>query len=444
MKRREALFRFIQRTSNRFDARFTASGKILLLAIVVSFIFALDPRQTLAYQLTAVLLAIFTVALIGVLLPRISLDIQRRLPQFLVVGVPSEYAVELTNAKNADCSSLSIRDYLASEKTLGFNYRADGAASSLNWYERTIGFMPWLAEQRRRAGAKAQPSESIDLMGHQRRTVKIPITALRRGVLDFDRVEIRQTETLGVLRAVKTRNIGDRLIALPPKVPLPKITWRSKRQLRRGGINLASAVGDSQEFIGLRDYRPGDPLRQIHWRSFAKLGTPVVKEHQDEYFEHHALVLDNGIAAGQERLFEAAVSVAASFVDTKIPADSLLDLVLVGEKVWRHSLGRGAGDKSQLLEQLALVQANHDGRDKLTAEHIFEVLQHCGTVVFICCQWDQGVNQLVEKLAQHSISVLPIQVVEKRSSEGRHYQIEATRLSQQLPEIVSQHNHAQR
>ena len=44
--------------------------------------------------------------------------------------------------------------------------------------------------------------------------------------------------------------------------------------------------------MSLRDYRPGDPLQRIHWKSFARTGDPVVREYQDEFFERHALILD--------------------------------------------------------------------------------------------------------------------------------------------------------
>jgi len=82
------------------------------------------------------------------------------------------------------------------------------------------------------------------------------------------------------------------------------------------GVALASNVGQSEEFVSLRDYRRGDPLRHIHWRSWAKAGKPVVKEFEDEFFVRHALVLDTFIDDPHSELFEEAVSVAASFAST--------------------------------------------------------------------------------------------------------------------------------
>lgn len=67
-------------------------------------------------------------------------------------------------------------------------------------------------------------------------------------------------------------------------------------------------VGD--QVIGSRRFTQGDPVRHIHWRSFARLGTPQVKEFEDApddvmtiYFSAHQL---------GETLLEDAVRIAAS------------------------------------------------------------------------------------------------------------------------------------
>ena len=35
------------------------------------------------------------------------------------------------------------------------------------------------------------------------------------------------------------------------------------------------------EIVSSRQYFPGDPVRDIHWRNTARLGKPMVKEHED-------------------------------------------------------------------------------------------------------------------------------------------------------------------
>ncbi|HEY5034881.1 MAG TPA: DUF58 domain-containing protein, partial [Candidatus Dormibacteraeota bacterium] len=42
----------------------------------------------------------------------------------------------------------------------------------------------------------------------------------------------------------------------------------------------APRSGSGMELFGVREYRPGDPLRRIHWRSSARLGELVVREYE--------------------------------------------------------------------------------------------------------------------------------------------------------------------
>jgi hypothetical protein len=114
-------------------------------------------------------------------------------------------------------------------------------------------------------------------------------------------------------------------------------------------------VGDAEEFRSLRDYRPGDPLRSIHWRSFARTGKPVVREFQEEFFSRHALVLDTAAPYPFAPAFEAAVSMAAWLVARPRDADSLLDLMFVGDRVHRLTAGRGLSGADALLRVLATV-----------------------------------------------------------------------------------------
>src|SRR5439155_7840266 len=123
-------------------------------------------------------------------------------------------------------------------------------------------------------------------------------------------------------------------------------------------------VGDAEEFIGLRDYRPGDPVRAIHWKSWAKIGAPVVREFQEEYFARHALILDTFAPAGET--FEAAVSLTASFLAASDPLESLLDLMFVEDRAHCLTAGRGVGDRTDLLRALAAVERASGAFARLT------------------------------------------------------------------------------
>jgi len=149
---------------------------------------------------------------------------------------------------------------------------------------------------------------------------------------------------------------GPLTLVLPRRYPVGRLALPGSRRYQPGGVALASRIGESPEFIGLRDYRPGDPLRRIDWKSWAKEGKPIVREYRDEQFVRHALVLDTFAAPGREEHFEEAVSVAASFAATVLTQESLLDLLFVVDKAYCVTAGRGVGSAARMLEVLAGVE----------------------------------------------------------------------------------------
>src|SRR5439155_18778234 len=187
--------------------------------------------------------------------------------------------------------------------------------------------------------------------------VRAELTPLRRGVLRFNGVTLARPDPLGLFRAFTTIPSPQSTLVLPKRYPLPPIALPGTMKYQAGGIALASNVGQSDEFVALRDYRHGDPLRHIHWRSWAKTGKPVVREFEDEFFVRHALVLDTFSENPYSEIFEEAVSVAASFACAIQTQESLLDLLFVGPQSYCCTACRGLAHTDQMLEILASVRA---------------------------------------------------------------------------------------
>ena len=91
-----------------------------------------------------------------------------------------------------------------------------------------------------------------------------------------------------------------------------------------------------------------------------KPDAPIVKEYQEEYFVRHALILDTFQETPAGRVFEEAVSVAASFAATVHTQDTLLDLMFVGPEAYCFTSGRGLGQTDRMLEILASVRVCRD------------------------------------------------------------------------------------
>jgi len=107
-------------------------------------------------------------------------------------------------------------------------------------------------------------------------------------------------------------------------VPLPGelVIWpRTDRPVRlpahpggHGRQQFADASGGAPgargEYRGLREYRVGDDPRDIHWRTTAKIGTPVTKEYDRDTTDTVRICLDTRGEPGDAA--EVAIEVAAA------------------------------------------------------------------------------------------------------------------------------------
>jgi uncharacterized protein (DUF58 family) len=156
----------------------------------------------------------------------------------------------------------------------------------------------------------------------------------------------------------------------------------------------------------MRDYRAGDTRRHIHHRSWARTGKPVVKEFEDEFFVRHALILDTFCSPDQSEVFEAAVSVAASFACTIDTQESLLDLLFIGTEAYCFTAGRSLGYSEQLLTVLASVRTCHNRPFTDLSQLVVRRARLVSGVVCVFVAWDESRHHLVRQLQTLGVPVL--------------------------------------
>lgn len=85
---------------------------------------------------------------------------------------------------------------------------------------------------------------------------------------------LEATDPLGLFRYRRPGSDSEAAVVLPRFTSLT-----SRPQVRELEANVAAPrAGSGTELFGVREYRPGDPLRRIHWRSSARHGQLVVRE----------------------------------------------------------------------------------------------------------------------------------------------------------------------
>jgi uncharacterized protein (DUF58 family) len=100
--------------------------------------------------------------------------------------------------------------------------------------------------------------------------------AAPRGVVGARGWRIYSGDPLGFFRDVRSVADATVLLVLPRFKSLPDRT--PPRELE--AATAAPRSGSGNELFGIREYRPGDSLRRIHWRSSARHGELVVREYE--------------------------------------------------------------------------------------------------------------------------------------------------------------------
>jgi uncharacterized protein (DUF58 family) len=111
---------------------------------------------------------------------------------------------------------------------------------------------------------------------------------LRRGAVTADDWTLDTGDPLGLFRRRTLGEDAELALVLPRFASLhaqPPV-----RELE--AVVTAPRAGSGTEIFGVREYRPGDPLRRIHWRSTARRGELIVREFEPPGVQNLGIFLD--------------------------------------------------------------------------------------------------------------------------------------------------------
>ena len=413
------LFKFIYKIQQWWFKHLTPNGLAILICLFAAVIIGIDTKQTMAYQIIAFLLAVLLVAIAFSFYFPYRFSVKRNLPKFVTVGVTFSYRLTITNQTKKEEKGLLLIEEIASPKYSFTRFRQTLQSSRHRKTSLIQGYLVWLKAiaRERRAVTKVIPLPSLPPLSETE--IKGSITPTHRGVIRLSGISMLRPDPFNIFYARKTINLPQSLLVLPRRYQLPPFILPGARMSQSGTVSLASSVGDSEEFVSLREYRPGDPWRKIHWKSWAKLDKPVVREEQSEYFVRHALILDTFQPEAESEILEEAISVAASFACDFHTQESLLDLMFVGLESYCFTSGRGLGSSEQMLEVLAGVRACRDQDFACLTAAVMERLSLLSGCICVFITWDESRKQLVQRLQESKIPLLILLLAESETASNQ-------------------------
>ncbi len=161
--------------------------------------------------------------------------------------------------------------------------------------------------------------------------VRYPVPTRRRGVVQVGPLEMSRRDPLGLVSVVRRYGTSVQVWVRPRVHPIVAVPVGLSRSMD-GRVDRVPQ--GTITFSTLREYVVGDDLRNVHWRTSARVGSLMVREHVDTSLPRVVVLLDDRSGAHEpgadgESTFEAACEAAASVLSAAVREDIWVELRLV-------------------------------------------------------------------------------------------------------------------
>jgi uncharacterized protein (DUF58 family) len=258
----------------------TVRGRAFLAAGITAIVCAVLLGQPMLTRVGVLVTALplLTAALLGRSRYRLAL-VRTVSPQIVTAGQPATLHLTLTNEGRTPSGVLLLEDQV-----------------------------PYVLGTR--------PRFVLDGIGHGwRRHATYQVRSDVRGRYEIGPMSVRVSDPFGLVELGRSFHSTAPLTVTPRTQALPAIplggAWTGSGDNRPRAFATGSA-----EDVTVREYRRGDDLRRVHWRSSARTGELMVRREEQPWQSRATLFIDNRIVAhrgqGIASSFETAVSAAAS------------------------------------------------------------------------------------------------------------------------------------
>ena len=415
------IYRRTARLKEKYRSRVSSIGSLCLLLTGLAILFGLNTRETMLYQLAGFTVVLSTLSFVLSLFFSTSIKIRRILPETCTAGVKLRYLLQVETRGTGHEKGLFFTESSGAgyPSYAEFSSPPEGREKERNWFDRTFGYYHWLWLLRRLVGARLNSFPLPDTAPGMLHQVEISLIPLRRGYLYLKGYTVHRLDPFGLFKKEIFFARERKLLVLPKTYPVVPGEFSGSRKYNQGGAATAAGSGESGEFIALREYRAGDPVKHMDWKATARTGKAMVREYQEEYFSCYGVVLDTFADQPLSILLEEAISVAASIVVAEGGGTGGVELLLSADHSVTVSSADGRiGGQHQLLEVLACMASC---REKNFAALTNRVMGHAhilSGLVLVLLKMDEKRGQLVKLLEQQKIPYTVIVIsADKKETE---------------------------
>jgi len=414
------LYSFTHTVSNKYSGRITTLGLFILFSFPLIFMVAIT-----YYRLSTFYLFLFFTILVGLsfiisLTRSASCKIKRNLPPQALAGEELLYQAEVTNTGKGTLYSALLHDDTPDTRPSRqeFLNAKEPGEELRNIADRFLKYYRWLWLIKRKASYQSSPVVLPEIKAGETKVVQLACTPLKRGKIQFPDTKLVLPDALGLFqKIVKLAPGTSSITVLPKRYKLPELNLEGMSRNEMGGRSVARATGQTDEVVGLREYRPGDPPKHIHWRSWAKTGKPIVREYEDVFFPRYGLVLDTACPHEKADYFEEAVSIATSFVRSVETKECLLDLIFLNQGAQVQTVGSGVAKSEEMLELLATVDVDLEPDWQSLSKKVLAHADALSACIIVLVELDDQRKKLIQQWRATGLALLTIVITDDSEDE---------------------------
>jgi uncharacterized protein (DUF58 family) len=174
-----------------------------------------------------------------------------------------------------------------------------------------------------------------------------------RGVYDLGTLVVRVRDAWS-LRWVERRHVERKRVRVHPRSAPLRGLPRPRRTQTSVGDYVSRAFGEGIEPGDIRQFAPGDRIRQVNWRASLRLGTLYVTQHHRERNADVVLMLDTMAQVGTASVttLDAAVRAAASLATAYLARKDRVGLIVYGGVIDWVRPGSGRAHYERIADSL--------------------------------------------------------------------------------------------
>jgi uncharacterized protein (DUF58 family) len=185
--------------------------------------------------------------------------------------------------------------------------------------------------------------------------VRSTVVPRRRGLLELRGFEVHSGFPFGLVRKALVFKRSAQVIVHPR---CHRLGRRLIAELFGGDSsspNTSRDLGGQEDFYGLREHRPGDNVRMIHWRRSARDGTLMTRQMTRPRPAQIVILLDLRPGEHTPDQAERAIELAASWIAHADAEGYAVGLAVAGPVAPVLRPGAGRDQRNRLLDALALI-----------------------------------------------------------------------------------------